>query len=369
MSGLEIIIYSYILYIVYTTMNNNYSELLNEISDDVPPTFTIAVPSFGETVVYTVVVSSVDETETETKENHPRQVLPLPNLGNSCFLNSCLQQLLNIDELNAYHLSHHCRKQQRSKPGFCIECAVSSLLQTDTKNNALSSIFRNLSSIMPSLLKGMQNDAYECWVGLVTAIHDKSTNIVRETFFGEIHSKVQCKDCRCKVGRIEEISELQLEITDASDLLDALTLFTTEERLVGANKYSCMNCEKKTYAMKKLTIFKAPKYLTIVLKRFKHVSIRGKYIEQKDKRVIEYPLVLDVTPFMNKRRQYKCKILYELHGVLVHMGSTTNGHYISIIKNDNNVWFHCNDTIIIPMSENKVLEQTAYMLFYKKIIE
>ncbi len=367
MSELEIIIYSYILYIVYTTMNNNYSELLNEISDDVPQTFTIAVPSFGETAV----VSSVDETETETKEeNHPRQVLPLPNLGNSCFLNSCLQQLLNIDELNAYHLSHHCRKQQRSKPGFCIECAVSSLLQTNTKNNALSRIFRNLSSIMPSLLKGMQNDAYECWVGLVTAIHDNSiTNIVRETFFGKIHSKVQCKDCRCKVGRIEEISELQLEITDVSDLLSALTLFTVPERLVGANKYSCMNCEKKTYAIKKLTIFKAPKYLTIVLKRFKHVSIGGKYIEQKDKRIIEYPLVLDVTPFMNKRRQYKCKILYELHGVLVHMGSTTNnGHYISIIKNDN-VWFHCSDTIIIPISENKVLEQTAYMLFYKKIIE
>ena len=36
--------------------------------------------------------------------------------------------------------------------------------------------------------------------------------------------------------------------------------------------------------------------------------------------------------------------LYETKGIVCHEGpSLSNGHYISIIKRDNNMWYCCND--------------------------
>lgn len=59
--------------------------------------------------------------------------------------------------------------------------------------------------------------------------------------------------------------------------------------------------------------------------------------------------------------------IYDLYGVVVHAGSSTNsGHYYSYCKNVNNdKWFECNDSHIggIP-SETQILNKEAYLLFY-----
>ena len=60
--------------------------------------------------------------------------------------------------------------------------------------------------------------------------------------------------------------------------------------------------------------------------------------------------------------------VYDLYGVVIHKGSTTNsGHYFAYCKSaSNNNWYECNDSYVGSMSENSVLNREAYLLFYQK---
>ena len=307
--------------------------------------------------------------------NNSRSILGLPNKGQTCFLNACLQQLLNIEDLRIYVTNYHaseCEKNAKCKsqktkptPAFCLCCALASLLNQSTKDDALTSICNNLPA---TLIRGEQNDAHECWHALVTGICESGgTDIIRKIFHGKINSKIQTKCCRGKSGREEEINDLQLEITDCDDLFDALAKFIRVEKLQGDNEYFCRNCRDKTEACKQLKVLKAPKYLTILLKRFETICIDGQFVQRKDDRKIEYPPVLDMTLFMKGKQNRP--VLYRLQGVLIHSGGRTNtGHYVSLIEN-NRYWFECNDAKIDRQTWHHALgfQRSAYILSYKKI--
>ena len=47
----------------------------------------------------------------------------------------------------------------------------------------------------------------------------------------------------------------------------------------------------------------------------------------------------------------------------IHHGSMTNGHYTAYVRHLSN-WFHCDDALITPASEEAVKSCEAYMLFY-----
>jgi ubiquitin C-terminal hydrolase len=57
-----------------------------------------------------------------------------------------------------------------------------------------------------------------------------------------------------------------------------------------------MECQTKTKALIKLKLKKLPIYLMIHLKRF--VEVKNKYI--KNKKYVEYPLIIDMNEFSNK---------------------------------------------------------------------
>uniref|UniRef100_A0A0A9YMI5 Ubiquitin carboxyl-terminal hydrolase 36 n=1 Tax=Lygus hesperus TaxID=30085 RepID=A0A0A9YMI5_LYGHE len=105
---------------------------------------------------------------------------------------------------------------------------------------------------------------------------------------------------------------------------------------------------------------------------------------QKVSKYVSYPLVLDVTKYCtaaaitrvqhrgsgkdivrSSRELYK----YELNAICVHDGKSLHfGHYYAIVKAANGTWYMCNDTYVSPMSEEKVLNMQAYMLFYSRIL-
>ena len=81
-----------------------------------------------------------------------------------------------------------------------------------------------------------------------------------------------------------------------------------------------------------------------MLKRFKKVGEEMKKIHAS----IPYTTTL----WINNR-------LYEMKGIVTHEGpSLRNGHYISIIKRDNNVWYCCNDIWIQKITEEQVKEHS-----------
>jgi ubiquitin carboxyl-terminal hydrolase 36/42 len=103
------------------------------------------------------------------------------------------------------------------------------------------------------------------------------------------------------------------------------------------------SCDDKVTARKKLTIYKAPKSLTVHLKRF---SFQDGHISKVDK-MITYKEQLDIRPHMTEGQEKNVPGIYKLLAVIVHSGATTHsGHYVAYIKSSNGLWYCMNDTSV-----------------------
>ena len=135
---------------------------------------------------------------------------------------------------------------------------------------------------------------------------------------------------------------------------DCFKLFTRKEEL---KDIMCENCKKKTTFTKGLEIERIPKYLVIVLKRFKYTLM---YMNKIDC-LINFP-----TEHINLKdytAQKKNTIKYDLYGVIYHGGTLTRGHYYSIIK-QKNIWMKFDDSYVYE-NDGDIETPNAYILIYK----
>ena len=119
----------------------------------------------------------------------------------------------------------------------------------------------------------------------------------------------------------------------------------------------CEKCNKKTNFKKKLEIDRLPKYLVLVLKRFKLTSMYTTKIEN----LITFPLLnLDLRDYVVSSRI--CG-KYDLFGVVNHCGGLTGGHYHCNIKQDS-IWIKYDDSYTCE-TDKKIETSNAYLLIYK----
>lgn len=57
---------------------------------------------------------------------------------------------------------------------------------------------------------------------------------------------------------------------------------------------------------------------------------------------------------------------YDLFGVCNHMGGVNGGHYTSFVKNCKGQWIHYNDTNVERIDSSQIVSTKAYCLFYRK---
>jgi len=56
--------------------------------------------------------------------------------------------------------------------------------------------------------------------------------------------------------------------------------------------------------------------------------------------------------------------VFSLKATINHIGSLDSGHYKSKALL-NNSWYLCNDSAILDIGESKIVDESAYMLFYE----
>lgn len=329
------------------------------------------------------------------------------NMGSTCFMSSILQTFIHNPFIRNYFLSGYhmdCNK----KPEDCLFCCVDEIF----KNFYTSSTFNGFGptslltaswKVKRSLAGYSEQDAHEFWQFLVHQLHKNDTKRIRnnnnskeqtpsldtnnntsftltssshcnclthDTFAGELQSSIKCKDCNKLTITVDPMLDISLEISEKNSsssvsssnknskslesLINCLDKFTKSEKL--DVRYSCSNCNKKTEATKKLLIKKLPKTLTIQLKRFEHLGISSK-IDYP----IEIPLILEMSKYSLDKSELKP---YELFAVVCHIGSVNTGHYISMIKNKDGMWFKFDDATVTRVTEREVLNSKAYLLFY-----
>ena len=142
--------------------------------------------------------------------------------------------------------------------------------------------------------------------------------------------------------------------SEKKSIYNCLDLFTHEEIL---KNILCEKCNKKTNFKKRLQIDKIPKYLILILKRFKYTTMFTTKIDN----LINFPInSLDLTNYMSQKEG---KIKYELFGVVNHVGGLQGGHYHCNIKQDN-IWIKYDDSFTSEYDKN-IESPNAYLLVYK----
>ncbi|XP_064894641.1 ubiquitin carboxyl-terminal hydrolase 42-like [Columba livia] len=297
----------------------------------------------------------------------------LHNLGNTCFLNSVLQCLTYTPPL-ANHLLSGEHSRACGQKGFCVMCRMEVHVQQVLHSSASAiepwAVVDFLTEIGENFQHGRQEDAHEFLRCTMDAMQraclrgnsdldmsSQATTIVHQIFGGFLRSRVTCWSCQAVSDSYEAFLDVPLDIKAAASVTAALEDFVKPEHLDGENCFKCSKCDKVTAASKRFTVHRAPKVLTVCLKRFEA------FTGDKISKVVEYPQYLDLRPYMSQAAGEP--LLYSLYAVLVHGGGSCRaGHYFCYIKASDGLWYHMDDKSVDLCDSDTVLRQQAYLLFY-----
>lgn len=327
----------------------------------------------------------------------------MANLGNTCFLNSCMQVISHTYELNDFLETAEYKKNIKNIPDSVLLVEWDKLRQLLwTKNCTISpggfvSSVQKIASIKnKDLFTGWaQNDLPEFLLFFIDSLHNALSREVDMTIRGNIHNKTDkvAKQCyeMMKNMYTREYSELinifyGIHVSKLSSrsnevlsttpepffmldlpipakrnntIYDCFNLYTQNELLSGDNAWFNDKTKTKQDVVRNIEFWSLPNILAISLKRFTNNL-------SKTQTLIDFPLSdLDLCKYVcgYNKKSYK----YDLYGVCNHSGGISGGHYTSYIKNANGIWYHFNDTNITKVDNTReIVSPRAYCLFYRK---
>ena len=148
--------------------------------------------------------------------------LGIPNYGNSCFLNSVLQVLLNINGLN--NVLSHVPAVQGHSP--LTQCLLALTRRMEGRGVAVQQLLYSLATTYKLAWRpGLQCDAEECLTALLEGLErELGTDVCSKLFGGKRRQERVCPCCRgVTEGRPEVFRVLSLPMThDCYTLEDLL---------------------------------------------------------------------------------------------------------------------------------------------------
>jgi ubiquitin C-terminal hydrolase len=330
----------------------------------------------------------------------------LANLGNTCFLNSCMQVLSHTYELNDFLNLETYKKKMNNKIDSALLIEWDELRKLLWNENCIVSPFKFVKTVQKlaqmkdrELFTGYsQNDLPEFLIFVVDCFHNSLAREVNMSIHGEIANErdkiaLICLE-RVKQMYTKDYSEIwnlfygiqvsQISSLDKPDniisitpepffildlpipadnksptILDCFDLYVEGETMDGDNAIFNEKTRKKEGAKKKLTFWSFPNILVIDIKRFNAAN-------RKNQVLVDFALDgLDLSKYVIGYN--KDSYVYDLYGVCNHGGVTQGGHYTAFVKNANDKWYHFNDTSVSQVAlPSQIVSPKAYCFFYRK---
>lgn len=331
----------------------------------------------------------------------------LANLGNTCFINSCMQVLSHTYELNEFLSKDdgEYKKKLKNKYESALIIEWDNLRSLMWSNNCTISPGKFIKTIQKlAQIKNMdiftgyaQNDLPEFLLFVIDCFHTSLSREVSMSINGEIVTNIDklAVDCFDMIKKMytKEYSEiwnmfyavhvsqiidletnevlsslpepyfminLSLPMNNKSPtLIDCFNHYVNGEKLEGENAWFNETLGKKQDVQKKIIYWSLPNILVIDIKRFDNHH-------KKNQILVTFPLEnLNLSEYIvgyNKENY-----IYDLYGICNHSGGTQGGHYTAFIKNANGKWYHFNDTIVTEVTRMEhLITPKAYCFFYRK---
>ncbi|XP_027055599.1 ubiquitin carboxyl-terminal hydrolase 34-like [Pocillopora damicornis] len=292
------------------------------------------------------------------------------NLGATCYMASCMQQLYMMPQARAAILNSRInsdvkhevlmREMQRM---FCF------LMASERKAYNPKTFCRTYTMDKQPLNTGEQKDMTEFFTDLIGKIEEMSPTLkllVRDLFCGEISNNVVSLDCSHVSKTREEFYSVRCTVADMKSLYESLDEVTIKDTLDGDNMYTCSQCGKKVRAEKRACFQVLPRILCFNTMRYAFNMVT--MMKEKVNTHFSFPLQLNMAPYteeflmgdkQDQDPQLDLSYWYQLIGVVVHTGTAEGGHYYSFILDRSSPqgrdqWFLFNDAEVKPFDPAQI---------------
>ena len=323
-----------------------------------------------------------------------KKVIGIQNKVNNCYLNSVIQLLCNIPELQ--NMNYNKDKVYKNFLDTYDEMYDTGNNIIDNENILDISYLKKSLENEHSIYKGdHQQDVHEILNIILHHVHtgnskgiDYNVNnnektivgypvrkiiiyaakkwyedlnkegesVVTKHLQGQIRSKLTCQICWKEKNNFEIFRDLSLPVKEGYNLYDCIKNFCSTEKMNGDNKIFCEKCKTKTHHFKQISLWKVPKYLLIHFKKF-NANLEKINID------INFPF--NNLKILTDTSEDKKK--YCLKGIIYHHGNRCFfGHYTCMI-NYYNRWYHIDDETIEKIDEKDIPIKDAYLLLYKAL--
>ena len=325
-------------------------------------------------------------------------------------LNSILQCLLHIPELNGFFINIYLKQKDHLKEinndtetagRLCEEyhkVVLDILKQKIEKKNYV--ITKNFNNFLCNINgKFVENDAKDLLLYIIKMMHkelnfngDKkikhipkynkliegeslqyfmimndnlNLSIISYLFYGILKSISICRDCKTKSYNFQYFKILSFPTLNLKNekfyLYHGFKEFIQPKLMNGDNKCYCQKCKDFREMKVTTTIFYPPPYLIINID----------YGKNKKNIPIEVSLggIIDIADFVDFADNSNIhSIKYKLIAVCIHIRKTgSSGHYIAYFQNNKDKWYEFNDSSVTETEFGKINSNCPYLLIYKKL--